>query len=86
MSFIYKRKSTGPNTELCGTPNVMFDIDELQFLIESYCPRYSNKTKPVIHDTSDAIKEELNHQYVMITCVKSFCKIYIYSNGAVLAV
>ena len=30
MSLIYKRKST-------GTPNVMFDIEELQFLIETYC-------------------------------------------------
>ena len=37
MSLIYKRKSTGPNTEPCGTPNVMFDIEELQFLIETYC-------------------------------------------------
>ena len=31
------RKSTGPNTEPCGTPNVMFDIEEFQFLIETYC-------------------------------------------------
>ena len=31
MSLIYKGKSTGPNTEPCGTPNVMFDIKELQF-------------------------------------------------------
>ena len=37
MSLIYKRKSTGPNTEPYGTPNVMFDIEELQFLIETYC-------------------------------------------------
>ena len=37
MSLIYKRKSTGPNTDPCGTPNVMFDIEELQFLIETYC-------------------------------------------------
>ena len=35
MSLMYKRKSTGPNTEPCGTPNVMFDIEELQFLIET---------------------------------------------------
>ena len=36
MSLIYK-KSTGPNTEPCGTPNIMFDIEELQFLTETYC-------------------------------------------------
>ena len=37
MSFMYERKSTGPNTEPCGTPNVMFDIEELKFLTETYC-------------------------------------------------
>ena len=37
MSLIYKRKSTEPNTEPCGTPNVMFDIEELEFLTETYC-------------------------------------------------
>ena len=37
MSFIYKRKSTGPYTEPCGTPNVVFDIEELEFLTETYC-------------------------------------------------
>ena len=37
MLLIYKRKSTGPNTDPCGTPNVMFDIEELQFSIETYC-------------------------------------------------
>ena len=36
MSLIYKRKSTGPNTKHCGTPNVIFDIEERQFLIETY--------------------------------------------------
>ena len=38
MSLIYKRKSTGPNTDPCRTPNVMFNTEELQFfLIETYC-------------------------------------------------
>ena len=37
MSLIYKRKSTGPHTKSYETPNVMFDIEELQFLIETYC-------------------------------------------------
>ena len=32
-----KEKSTGPNTEPCGTPNVMFDIEELEFLTMTYC-------------------------------------------------
>ena len=33
---LYK-KNTGPNTEPCETPNAMFDIEELQFLIGTYC-------------------------------------------------
>ena len=37
MSLIYKRKSTGPNTEPCGTHNLMFDVEELEFLTETYC-------------------------------------------------
>ena len=37
MLFIYKRKSTGPNTDPCGTSSAMFDIEELQFSIETYC-------------------------------------------------
>ena len=37
ISLIYKRKSAGPNTEPCATSNVMFDVEELQFLIEKYC-------------------------------------------------
>ena len=32
MSLIYKRKSTGSSTDRYGTPNVMFDIEELEFL------------------------------------------------------
>ena len=30
-------KRRGPNSEPCGTPNVMFDIEQVQFLIETYC-------------------------------------------------
>ena len=37
MSLIYKRKSTLPNTEPCRIPYVMFDKEELQLLIETYC-------------------------------------------------
>ena len=37
MSLMYKRKSTMPNTEACGTCNEMFDIEELEFLTETYC-------------------------------------------------
>ena len=37
MSLMYRRKSTGPNTEPYGTPNVMFDIEELEILTETYC-------------------------------------------------
>ena len=37
LSVKYKRKSTGLHTEPCETSNVMFDIEELQLLIETYC-------------------------------------------------
>ena len=37
MSLIYERKSTGPNTEPCVTSNVMFDIEEPDFLVVTYC-------------------------------------------------
>ena len=37
MPLIYKRKSTGPDTDPCETAYVMFDIEGLQFLIETYC-------------------------------------------------
>ena len=36
MSLTYKRKSSGPSTEPCRTPNVMFDIEELEFLTEIF--------------------------------------------------
>ena len=32
-----QKKEYWANTEPCGTPNVMFDIEELQLLIETYC-------------------------------------------------
>ena len=38
MSVIYKCKSTGPNTEPYRTPNVMFDIEELEFLTDILFP------------------------------------------------
>ena len=31
-----QKKSTGLNTDLCETPDVMFDIEEQQFLTETY--------------------------------------------------
>ena len=37
MSLMYKRKSTGSNTDPRGTLKVMFDIEELKFLTETYC-------------------------------------------------
>ena len=91
MSLIYKRKSTRPNTEPCRTTNVTVDIEKLQFLIETYCflllKCYSNYyyykikltlLKRVIlssQDSSDAIMQELTHQYVMINCVECFWEI-----------
>ena len=35
MSLIYKIKNTGPNTEPSGTPNTKYEIEELQYLIET---------------------------------------------------
>ena len=36
------------------------------------------RLKPVLHDTSDAIMQELTQQYVMINCVECFWDILIY--------
>ena len=47
MSLICKRKSTGPNTDPCGTPNVMFDIEDLQFLTETYSIQYDSPVRPI---------------------------------------
>ena len=44
MSLIYKRKSNGPNTDPCGTPNVMFDIEELELWLRHIVSNYWNKT------------------------------------------
>ena len=84
MSLMYKIKSTGPNTELCGTPNVMFDIEELEILTETYClfPITQIRLEPAQHDTSDAIMLELTHQYIVINCIECLSEIQIYSNSA----
>ena len=37
MSLMYKIKRIGPSTEPCGTPNAMFDIEELKVWTETYC-------------------------------------------------
>ena len=75
MSLTYKRKSTGLNTKPCWTANVMFDIEELQFLMRHFVSCYSNKTQPALHDTCNAIMQQLTHQYVMINCVECFWEI-----------
>ena len=73
MSLKYKRKSTGPNTDACGTPNVMFDIEELEFLTETLLfPIAQIRLKPALHDTTDAIMQELTHQYIMINYIECF--------------
>ena len=69
MSLIYKRKSAGPNTKPCGTPNVMFDLEELEFLTETYCFQLLIVSN-CLHDTSDAIMQELAHQCVMANCAE----------------
>ena len=62
----------------------MFDIEELEFLTETYCflllspivsyfhMRHIVSYKPALHDTSDPIMLELAHQYVMINSVECF--------------
>ena len=44
-----QKKKYGP-TDPCGTPNVMFDIEEVQFLIETYEIRQI-RLKPALYDT-----------------------------------
>ena len=68
MSLMYKRKSTGPITETCETPNVMIDIEELELLTETYCFLFLKLL--ITHDTTDAIMLELTHQYLMINCIE----------------
>ena len=86
MSFIYKKKVPGPNTEPCGAPDITFDIEELQFLFEILFPITQIRLKLALYDTSDAIMKELTHLYVMINCVECFKNILIYSNGSLFAV
>ena len=46
MSLIYKRKSTGPNADPCGTPNVMFDTGTAVFnWLRRIVSCYSNTTQ-----------------------------------------
>ena len=57
----------------CGTPNVMFDIEELHFLIETSA---NIRLKKALHDTSDAIIwRSLLINYVMINCVECIWEI-----------
>ena len=67
MSLIYKRKSTGPNTDTCGTPNAMFDV---------LFPVTQIRLKPVLHDISNVIMQKLAHQYVMINGVECFWELH----------
>ena len=69
-----QKKSTVSNTEPCVTPNVMFDIKELEFLTEILFPITQIRLKPVLHDTSDAIMPERTHQYLMVNCVGCLSK------------
>ena len=73
MSLIYKRKSTGPNAEPCGTPNVIFDRGIAVSDLDVLFPVSQIRLKPVLHDTSDAIMQKLTHEYVMINCVMINC-------------
>ena len=72
MSLIYKRKGTVPNTEYCGTPIVMFDRGTAVFDRLFLFPITQIRVEPALHDTSDAIMQELIHQYVMINSVECF--------------
>ena len=76
MSLIFKRKSTGPYTEASGTPNAMFDIKGTTvFDWVILYPIAQIRFKPALHDTSDAIMQELTYQYIMINCVECFWEI-----------
>ena len=49
IPLIYQRKYIGPNTEPCGTPNAMFDIEELKFLNYKYVHISRIGLKPTVH-------------------------------------
>ena len=75
IDMIYKRKSYVPNSDPWWTPNVMFDIEELEFLTDILFPITQVRIKPAVNDTTDAIMLELTHLYVMINCAECFWEI-----------
>ena len=65
MSLIYKRKILGITPSL-GTPNIMFDVEELEFFTDVLFLITQIRLKPALYDTSDAIMQKLTYQYAMI--------------------
>ena len=63
MSMIYKRKSIGPNTDPCGTPNVMLDIENCSFWLRHIVSYTQIRLKQALHHTSCAIMKEVSPQY-----------------------
>ena len=73
LGFIHvidiQKKNTGPNTDPCGTLNVMFTLKSCSFWLRRSDPISQLILNPALHDTSDAVMQEVTHQYVMINCV-----------------
>ena len=43
MSFVYSKKSIGPRTERCGTPDVTYVMSDKAPLTETRCLRFDRK-------------------------------------------
>ena len=72
MPLIHKRKSTGPNTDPCGAPNVMFDIDGLQFWLRRIVSCYCSCCFYAKQCTTQAILHFLQYLYKHIDSFNAF--------------
>ena len=82
--YIQKKKYFAQHRALWNTQCNVWDRGTAVFNWDVLFPVTQIWLKPVMHDTSDAIMQELTHQYVMINWLERFWKILIYS--ALLAV
>ena len=83
---IQKKKYWAQHRPLWNTHCNVWDRGTAVFDWDVLYPVTQIRLKPVLYDTSDAIMQELTHQYVMINFVECFLKICTYSYGALLAI
>ena len=60
-----QKKILGPTPSL-GTPNIMFDVEELEFFTDVLFLITQISLKPALYDTSEAIMQKHTYQYAMI--------------------